>query len=337
MRKCDGTMKEMRKQEQLKNIEYKISTDENSRKIFQCMRCDKNFNYIKSFNQHFYTVHREKSYKCKQCKKLFPHRFNLKNHLKVCLDETRQKIKCDKCNKSFSTRTTLEVHRWNCGKTKEFKCDICDTAFKSPYVVQVHFYQSHKEKKFKCETCSETFAVKKRLKSHEEKCGAKDGHNICNKCEKAFRTAKLLRTHTIQMHEGKKFKCAICGKGFILKDKLKAHMAIHSNDRPFKCRLGGCGFASKTLGNLKKHEEGKHTQRRRYPWNNNNFQINQNYLEFIEHRRRNPNFKLREVHDEIMEEQNDFYTVIRENDEIDYNQFIKIETLSQNMFGVNNY
>ena len=247
--KCNGSLKERRPQT-LRNKEYKIIEDENSRKIYQCMRCGKNFNYLQGIHQHFYNVHREKNFNCKQCKKSFPHRFNLKSHLKVCLDG--QGTKCEKCDKSFLSRTNLEVHRWNCGKTKEFKCRICDTVFKSPYVVQVHFYQSHKEKKFKCETCSETFAVKKRLKSHEEKCGAKDGHNICNKCEKAFRTAKLLRTHTIQMHEEKKFKCELCNKLFPFNSTLNYHKK--NSHEGLKTKTEGkmyqCQQCEKRFGNI---------------------------------------------------------------------------------------
>ena len=171
--KCNGSLKERRPQT-LRNKEYKIIEDENSRKIYQCMRCGKNFNYLQGIHQHFYNVHREKNFNCKQCKKSFPHRFNLKSHLKMCLDG--QGTKCEKCDKSFLSRTNLEVHRWNCGKTKEFKCRICDTVFKSPYVVQGHFDQFHKEKRFKCEKCTEIFTFKSGLKSHKIKCGTKEGH-----------------------------------------------------------------------------------------------------------------------------------------------------------------
>merc|ERR1712098_25074 len=45
-----------------------------------------------------------------------------------------------------------------------------------------------------------------------------------------------------------------------------SHIAIHSEERPFICKFK-CGFRSKTLGNLKKHESGKHSLNKTYQWN----------------------------------------------------------------------
>ena len=88
--KCDGITKEKRQLKQLKNIEYRISTDENSQKNYQCMRCDKKFNQVGGFNQQFYLMHRKKNFKCKKCDKLFPHKSKLKSHSKVCLDDANK-------------------------------------------------------------------------------------------------------------------------------------------------------------------------------------------------------------------------------------------------------
>ena len=83
-------------------------------------------------------------------------------------------LKCEKCSKSFYKKTTLEIHSWNCGKTKDAKCKIYDKVFKSPNVVQVHFNLTHKEKTFKCEKCGEKFPFKSYLKSHTQKCDAEN-------------------------------------------------------------------------------------------------------------------------------------------------------------------
>ena len=68
--KCEGIVKEKRQQQQaLKNIEYKIISDENSQKTFQCMRCYKKFNIAQGLYQHFSIVHRERNFQYAQCLK----------------------------------------------------------------------------------------------------------------------------------------------------------------------------------------------------------------------------------------------------------------------------
>ena len=87
--------------------------------------------------------------------------------------------------------------------------------------------------------------------------------NICNICGK---TVTDLNSHMLGVHgseEDKQYRCEICWKGFITQSKLDLHNVFHLNERPFKCKFG-CGFASKTRGNLKTHENGKHARKWTY-------------------------------------------------------------------------
>ena len=176
LKKCNGVEKEKREPNQIvRGVDYKIISNVDLRKIYQCTRCNKKFNNSGLINQHFHHVHMEKKIGCDQCDKFFPFRSRLNQHIKrYHADVSERKLKCEKCSKPFYKKTTLEIHSWNCGKTKEAKCEICDKVFKSPSVVQVHFNLTHKEKTLKCEKCGKTFPFKSYLKSHTEKCDAEN-------------------------------------------------------------------------------------------------------------------------------------------------------------------
>ena len=70
-----------------------------------------------------------------------------------------------------------------------------------------------------------------------------------------------LKQHLVAKHGNEEFKsvtCDYCGKGFASKHGLRDHRMIHEDARPFPCRFENCDFSSKTSGNRKKHEIGKH-------------------------------------------------------------------------------
>ena len=86
---------------------------------------------------------------------------------------------------------------------------------------------------------------------------------MCNICGKKVSD---VNSHILTVHgseDDKKYRCQTCWKGFVHQSNLDIHHAFHLNERPFKCQFG-CGFGSKTLGNLKVHEKGKHFQKRVY-------------------------------------------------------------------------
>jgi len=177
----------------------------------------------------------------------------------------------------------------------KYKCPECPLTFRTKFLLQGHILNPRDKhdpdyNSTECATCGETFEAYSNLKDHKkmkhgigvEKPCQICGEMIVNKkkhfrkfhfnlfeCTICGKVVKNIVNHTLTVHgseEDKKFKCHICGKGFIMRDKLTSHIAIHSEERPFVCKFN-CGFKSKTLGNLKKHESGKHSLNKTYPWN----------------------------------------------------------------------
>ena len=90
---CDGIKKEpieRKPKETLKDIEYKIITYENSGKVYQCKKCQKNFSDTGLVLQHIYHIHKEKKHKCKTCQKLFFFKSGLQNHIQRCNYKKRE-------------------------------------------------------------------------------------------------------------------------------------------------------------------------------------------------------------------------------------------------------
>ena len=86
--------------------------------------------------------------------------------------------------------------------------------------------------------------------------GLNRDEGTCQECGKHFNNIRAHIRTVHQIDELKPAQCTQCNKGFPNKSHLRDHMAIHSEERPHSCRF--CDFASKTKGNLTKHEKQRH-------------------------------------------------------------------------------
>jgi len=270
--------------------------DKEASSLERTCNCGISFDSEKSRTKHLNLYHSK--YKCTECPLTFRNKFLLQDHIlnpRDKHDPDYNSTECATCGETFETYVNLKAHK----KSK-------------------HGIGNEKP----CPICGEMIVNKKK---HFRKC-----HFNLFECSICGKVVKNIVNHTLTVHgseEDKRFKCHICGKGFILKDKLVSHLAIHSDARPYVCKFN-CGFRSKTLGNLKKHESGKHTLNKTYPWNvkqeandgSSNFiaeenPVNNNCISvFNPPKEHNGNvvktagirakgFKLREVKDEFMSEE----------------------------------
>ena len=100
--------------------------------------------------------------------------------------------KCDKCNKNFSSKFNLGVH-----KKKMQKCENCDISFCNKTMLKVHMKFSHGITPFECKICFEKFSTKQNLKRHEQ---AKKVAN-CDECG-----AKFCNSRSVNSHQYKHFR-----------------------------------------------------------------------------------------------------------------------------------
>ncbi|XP_077294178.1 uncharacterized protein LOC143916806 [Arctopsyche grandis] len=194
------------------------------------------------------------------------------NSVKQKNSDTRRKLHCDICSKSFTTKQNLSVHIGSHTGLKPYKCDICSKSFTSKRNLSVHIGSHTGVKPHKCDICSKSFTTKQLLSRHmgihtglkPHKCdicsksftmkyhlsrhmGIHTGlkPHKCDICSKSFTTKQYLSAHII-IHTGlKPHKCDICSQSFTMKYHLSRHMGIHAGLKPYKCDICSKSFTSK--------------------------------------------------------------------------------------------
>ncbi|CRL00192.1 CLUMA_CG013466, isoform A [Clunio marinus] len=112
-------------------------------------------------------------------------------------EEKKKKEKCKECNKVFSNKNSLRLHRKNAhfrsGEDAAFKCHICGRGFKYSINLSSHM-QIHKES-YSCDECGRVFATKSDVKKHalnQHKCSLS---YECNKCRRLYCSVKRYQKH----------------------------------------------------------------------------------------------------------------------------------------------
>lgn len=110
--------------------------------------------------------------------------------------EAKKEI-CKECNKAFSSKNSLRLHRKNAhfrvGEDAPFRCHICGRGFKYSINLTSHM-QIHKDS-YSCDDCGKVFATKTDVKKHalnQHKCSLS---YECNKCHRLYCSVKRYQKH----------------------------------------------------------------------------------------------------------------------------------------------
>ncbi|XP_048051053.1 zinc finger protein 883-like isoform X1 [Megalobrama amblycephala] len=212
-----------------------------------CMICDISFPTLEEKRCHTKEHNVKKEFRCEQCGKVFfITLYNMKAHIR----RHTKTFHCGGCNKYFSTKHHLVVHKRTHTGERPYKCPHCEKRFTYLVSLKAHSRVHTDERPYQCSECGKTFSNSTSLKSHQKMHSEKQYQ--CSYCEKRFRHKSYLIYHE-RIHTGEKpYLCSYCGKSFAKPGEFGYHQRVHTGERPYHC--SDCGKRFSVLSALKKHQ-----------------------------------------------------------------------------------
>uniref|UniRef100_A0A3Q2QBH0 Uncharacterized LOC105932539 n=1 Tax=Fundulus heteroclitus TaxID=8078 RepID=A0A3Q2QBH0_FUNHE len=117
---------------------------------FQCQTCGRGFVSLFALRNHKHThgksrpfqhmsTHREESFPCDICNKIFRCKSSRAEHRKTHTASSEAgEYRCDMCYKSFSKRALLKQHQESHVGEVVYECTECDKAFAFPHLLEEH-------------------------------------------------------------------------------------------------------------------------------------------------------------------------------------------------------
>lgn len=165
-------------------------------------------------------------------------------------DETK-KHQCSVCNKRFTRKQHLDLHRRVHSGEKPYSCTICERTFALKGTLEVHMRTHTGERPYSCSICKKTFTQTSALTSHRRTHTGEKPFS-CPTCKKTFGQKVHLEVH-MRSHTGERpYCCSFCSKPFADSYNLKIHMRVHTGEKPYKCSVCQKGFT--VSSNLRAHE-----------------------------------------------------------------------------------
>ncbi|XP_031628730.1 zinc finger protein 813-like [Contarinia nasturtii] len=166
-------------------------------KPFQCNYCDLTFAQGNALRCHKRIHTGERPYQCLICQKRFTQNTILKTHMTL---HTGKKIKCPDCDRLFSRRSNLILHRREHTGEKPYACEHCPKRYKQKSHLDQHI-GTHLGVKYTCEI---------------------------NGCNKVYSKRWSLKVHMFTHSQVKPHQCTECAAEFTRRDKFKIHLkSVH--------------------------------------------------------------------------------------------------------------
>ncbi|XP_055699887.1 uncharacterized protein LOC129799738 isoform X2 [Phlebotomus papatasi] len=197
-----------------------------------CPFCRERFIHRNSLSRHIRLAHAEKyielnkeTVTCHICEKHYL-KTSIKTHMLIHTEQVN--FECSICNKSFSTKWNLKMHKWiHASRTAmPFKCSICPKAFIRQSDLQDHINRHKSIKPFTCDYCGCQFGRKYNWLRHTREHITEKQHT-CNICGKSFHRAYYLKEHSRSHTNERPYECIICGKTSATKTNHNKHVKIH--------------------------------------------------------------------------------------------------------------
>lgn len=177
-----------------------------------------------------------------------------------------RKCVCTVCNKRYSSRTQLEIHKRTMHVPQEkAKCSECGIVVKSKAHLKIHMWRSHTARKqnFLCHLCPASFKVQSYLADHLKNVHSNNALDTfsCSDCDFTCSSLKYLRSHMCRVHRGRRYPCPHCQKAFTLAPNMKRHIELVHNTHKTSYTCPECLKHFSLKSNLKEHINSMHLKR----------------------------------------------------------------------------
>nr|CAH7756836.1 unnamed protein product [Callosobruchus chinensis] len=214
--------------------------------IYVCSQCNKVFKKKTTLDEH--VIKKHEIFERKDCYYKTTDEINLKKHNLIHSGANSELFSCHYCNAKLKRRQILDNH-----------------------IVRKHpdFLESVKRKIHECSQCMYKTVFKPSFKRHLLMHGdigcSSEQQSICEHCNAAFKSKRLLDAHIVKQHPkfiasvtSKIHKCSYCTYKTIHNGHFDAHLLIHSKGKTPTCEHCASTFKRKQLLNnhiLKKHSD----------------------------------------------------------------------------------
>ncbi|XP_065813583.1 zinc finger protein 1035 [Labrus bergylta] len=258
---------------------------------FQCQLCGRGFVSLFALRKHKHTHGKSRPYRCSKCHLSFTGPSQLAEHMTTHREES---FPCDICNRVFPSKSSRAEHRKSHSKSRalqvpsvsrdekeksvslaelKYRCGVCSERFRDPEELSEHGCIAAKERQYSCSECDRHFLHASHLKKHRatHKISWSSCEYPCNQCNSSFSSSKDFLSHAkshvntaaesdhnIEVKDGGPhgFICPVCHQCFASATELINHFPMHP-DGTFECKICKMSFTSESK--LKEHESSHRT------------------------------------------------------------------------------
>ncbi|KAK3878555.1 hypothetical protein Pcinc_016828 [Petrolisthes cinctipes] len=159
---------------------------------------------------------------------------------------------CPDCNKTFTQKISLSVHRmFKHGAPRRYRCPQCTYQAPTKEYLKRHMRVHTNERQYVCPHCGKGLKTAESYRNHLV-IHTGEGRFVCPVCHKAYNHKGAYHDHLRTHRPRRDYACDYCGAAFKAYKQVAQHIrAVHLNDKRFVCDV--CGSRHMTSFNLKGH------------------------------------------------------------------------------------
>ena len=137
--------------------------------LAKCAYCSRKFTSTYARREHEVSIHMgARRFKCEDCGQGFTRASHLYSHKRS--HHNSLKLKCDRCQATFSYIQSLREHQTQCGIAEEdrvkYGCSQCAANFTTKRAARVHEKSTHGDELHVCEICGTAYKYKSSYNKH---------------------------------------------------------------------------------------------------------------------------------------------------------------------------